>query len=579
MTKSTRILRRAACLSLAALLAAPLLLGVHTARAAQPAQTDSSVTDLSAYSSPEVLVLYQDGGMEVLTYGSMDALASALDTLSNDSSVALVQPNYAYTSAALDTSDPLLEEQWALDNDGSFAMEEQSNPYPVYDDPFAQPTPPWQWHWPGWGRASSASGGGATAQAGIDINLETAWEAYDGGSRDVIVALVDTGIDYSHTDLSGRIWVNEDEIPGNGVDDDGNGYVDDVYGWNFYNNSAQVYTGSEDSHGTHGAGTIAASADNCVGIAGIVQSAHVQVMAVKALGGRDGTGTTADIIRAIQYAEANGAQICNLSLGTDQNDPALYQVMAQSDMLFVVAAGNDGSDIDQKPSYPASYDLDNVIAVANLSCDGALHASSNYGAQSVDLAAPGTYILSTTPGDSYSYMTGTSMSAPMVSAAAAMLYSSMEGATLADVKDVLLATAAPLDSLEGRTATGGMLDLGAAITYDGSLTGRDWERPAGQASGAPESNVQLLRWHGSAYLVIQVQDMDGDLYSAAYTTGAVEASWFQGGAAGHALELDRWGIALLPVTQGGRYTFYAADQAGHETVRMVSLSLANGTGG
>ena len=148
MTKSARILRRAACLPLAALLAAPLLLGVHTARAAQPAQTDGSVTDLSAYSSPEVLVLYQDGGMEVLTYGSMDALASALDTLSKDSSVALVQPNYAYTSAALDTSDPLLEEQWALDNDGSFAMAEQSNPYPVYDDPFAQPTPPWQWHWP-----------------------------------------------------------------------------------------------------------------------------------------------------------------------------------------------------------------------------------------------------------------------------------------------------------------------------------------------------------------------------------------------------------------------------------------------
>lgn len=247
---------------------------------------------------------------------------------------------------------------------------------------------------------------------GVDIGAEDAWALYDGGSRDVVVALVDTGIDYTHADLEGRIWVNEDEIPGNGVDDDGNGYIDDVYGWNFYSGSNQVYTGSEDSHGTHGAGTIAAHADNGIGIAGIVRSDHVKVMAVKALGGWDGSGSTASIIRAIQYAEANGARICNLSLGSSRNDPALYRTIAASDMLFVVAAGNDGADLELAPSYPASYHLDNLITVANLRYDGNLDPTSSYGASSVDLAAPGTHILSTTPGNSYSYMTGTSMAAP-----------------------------------------------------------------------------------------------------------------------------------------------------------------------
>ena len=490
----------------------------------------------------------------------------------------LVQPNYTYTSTALDTSDPLAGEQWALCNDGSFTMEDQSNAYPVFDDPFSPPAPPWQRPWQGWS-TSAGSSGTVTAQAGIDINLEEAWAAYDGGSRDVIVALVDTGIDNTHADLAGRLWVNEDEIAGNGIDDDGNGYVDDVNGWNFYDDSAQVFTGSEDSHGTHGAGTIAAVADNGEGVAGIVQSDHVKVMAVKALGGEEGIGTTADIIQAIAYAEANGAQICNLSLGTTWNDPALYRAMAQSDMLFVVAAGNDGENIDQSPCYPASYDLDNLIAVANLSCDGALHASSNYGAQSVDLAAPGTYILSTTPDGTYSYMTGTSMAAPMVSAAAAMIYSQRTDATLADVKDLLLDTAAPLDSLSGQTATGGMLDLGAAMTSGSALTGRDWDREETQpTASAPEIGVQLLQRYGAAYLLIQIRDADGDLLAAAYTTGAVEADWFQGGAAGQALELDSRGMALLRVTQTGSYTFYAVDQAGNACTETITLSWRSAGG-
>ena len=536
-----------------------------------------SVLDPAAYDSGEILVLYQDGSCETVACQDDAALAETLAQLSAREDVALVQPNYTYESTALSTSDPLLGEQWALDNDGSFQLEEQENRYPVFDDPFEMPSAPWQWIAPWWmWSAGGSTAGSIQVQAvpGIDIGLAEAWELYDGGSRDVVVALVDTGIDYTHEDLAGRIWTNVDEIPGNGIDDDGNGYVDDVYGWNFYSDTNDVYVGTEDAHGTHGAGTIAANADNGTGIAGIVQSDHVKVMAVKALGGSDGSGTTASIIQAIQYAEANGAQICNLSLGSSQNDPALYRTMASSDMLFVVAAGNDGTDLETSPSYPASYDLDNVISVANIRYDGELDPTSSYGAASVDLAAPGSYILSTTPGGTYSYMTGTSMAAPMVSAAAAMVYSAFPNATLADVKDILLASVQKLDSLSDRTATGGMLDLGAAMAYAATAsTGRTWAEPdlTAYADNPPVISLSLSQWLGRRYLTVQVLDADGDLLKAAYASGTRTAADFQGGDAGNPISLDSWGTATFRVRTGGTYTFYAVDQAGNETVRTVEL--------
>ena len=536
-----------------------------------------SVLDPAAYDSGEILVLYQDGSCETVACQDDAALAETLAQLSAREDVALVQPNYTYESTALSTSDPLLGDQWALDNDGSFQLEEQENRYPVFDDPFEMPSAPWQWIAPWWmWSADSSTAGSIQVQAvpGIDIGLAEAWGLYDGGSRDVVVALVDTGIDYTHEDLAGRIWTNVDEIPGNGIDDDGNGYVDDVYGWNFYSDTNDVYVGTEDAHGTHGAGTIAANADNGTGIAGIVQSDRVKVMAVKALGGSDGSGTTASIIQAIQYAEANGAQICNLSLGSSQNDPALYRTMASSDMLFVVAAGNDGTDLETSPSYPASYDLDNVISVANIRYDGELDPTSSYGAASVDLAAPGSYILSTTPCGTYSYMTGTSMAAPMVSAAAAMVYSAFPNATLADVKDILLASVQKLDSLSDRTATGGMLDLGAAMAYAATAsTGRTWAEPdlTAYADNPPVISLSLSQWLGRRYLTVQVLDADGDLLKAAYASGTRTAADFQGGDAGNPISLDSWGTATFRVRTGGTYTFYAVDQAGNETVRTVEL--------
>ena len=281
--------------------------------------------------------------------------------------------------------------------------------------------------------------------SGIDIGAWPAWNFYEqsGNRRQVTVAIIDSGVDVTHPDLQNSIWVNEDEMPGDGVDNDGNGYIDDVNGWNFYNDNGDVSAASGEEHGTHGAGTIAAA--------------------------WDGQGISDNVKEAIRYAEANGADICNMSMGTSSYDPELEEMIRNSSMLFVVASGNGdwtgrGVNLDETPVYPAAYSSENIISVGNLMFDGSLEDSSNYGAASVDIAAPGTHILSTIPGG-YGYLSGTSMSAPMVSGAAALIYSCRTDLDLAGVRNAILETAAPLEDLAGRVSTGGMLDVGAAVNY------------------------------------------------------------------------------------------------------------------
>jgi len=580
---------------------------------------------LSDYINRDVFVYYTDGNYAVITYDSDETLSAGLTALAQDETVLFTQPNYSYKAGALSVNDPLVAQQWALSNDGSFVPEEE-NRYPVYENPFNLPFGSDQWSNPGnyfndyfdeyftdyfdnyfndffndfFGDSFADYFGmnyyrtvtgkqNSSAVAGIDINAEAAWEHYNGGSREVIIALIDTGVDTSHEDLSGSFWVNEDEIAGNGIDDDNNGYVDDTNGWNFYRNNNKIYTGSsDDSHGTHGAGTITASTGNELGISGITDSDSVKIMTLKALGGTSGSGSTASLIEAIRYAEANGASICNLSLAGTSNDRALYQTIADSSMLFVIASGNDGANTDRTPCYPASYDLDNIISVANLSYDGTLHYSSNYGATSVDIAAPGAYILSTTPNNSYGYMTGTSMSAPMVSAAAAMLYSHYDSISLADVKEILLSTATELDSLQGKLTSGGMLNLGAAMAYDietlpeelnpdnAKPTTPDEDDKEQQipvnSSNAPVIKTETLTYMGSTYLIVTITDEDGDLVKTAYASGTLTAEDFKSGASGTAFSLDRDGSASFLVRTSGSYTFYANDSAGNETVQAVTVT-------
>ena len=319
------------------------------------------------------------------------------------------------------------------------------------------------------GSAALSADGTIHSLAGIDINIVPAWKKYDAktGKRQVVVALIDTGVDITHPELCSSIWTNTGEIPGDGIDNDGNGYIDDVYGWNFYDNNAQVFTGTDDNHGTHSAGTIAA-ARNGSGTVGICDPTEVKIMVLKTLGTASGVGTVSNVVKAIRYAQANGASICNLSFGTTKYSEELYQAIKNSGMLFIVAAGNgdasgNGYSIDEQPMYPASFELDNIISVANLRFDGQLDRASNYGAGSVDLAAPGNYILSTIAGNDYTYMSGTSMAAPMVTGTAAMLYSYDASLSLADVRTRILQSVRPLESLSGKVATGGMLDAGAAM--------------------------------------------------------------------------------------------------------------------
>lgn len=423
------------------------------------ADAEPAEYELSDYENNEVLVMDQDGNITLQTFASEEELKAGLDDLAGDDSVAMYQPNFTYESEVVSasiTEDTYSKDQWALENNGSFQGYRTR----------------------------------LTALKNADVDAEKTWQYYT-PKRDVIIALVDTGVQTSHPELTGSFWVNEDEIPGNGKDDDGNGYVDDVDGWNFFNSSNKVYTGSTDAHGTHCAGTISAAKDSGEGISGLADYDNIKIMTVKALGGSEGSGTTLSLTRAIKYAEDNGASICNLSLGTETNDRLLYQTMKKSNMLFVVAAGNGNSagtgiDIDKRPSYPASYDLDNIITVGNMKADGTLHESSDYGAVSVDLAAPGTDIISTTVNGKYAYMTGTSMAAPFVSAAAALVYSCNEELTLADTRQILLDTVKIDTAMKGKVATGGILDCGSAVAY--AVTGDtqdEAEEP--DSSGTPSS--------------------------------------------------------------------------------------------
>lgn len=374
----------------------------------------------------------------------------------------------------LSVKDPYSQYQWGLRNDGELQYVEvvnrfrSSNPRLAYVIDLANQL----------GIPAQVPGPAAyelqetNSVRGIDINIQPAWKLYDSSTeehRPVIVAVIDTGIDINHPELKDAIWVNEDEIPDDGIDNDGNGYVDDVHGWNFFHHNNKVYVGKEDDHGTHAAGTIAAVRGD-MGIAGIADQKYVKIMPVKALGLEEGIGEEEAVINAIRYAEDNGAQICNLSFGTLEYYPRLEQTMRDSKMLFITAAGNgdkdgEGIDVEVIPDYPASFKLDNLISVANLMFDGNLAKSSNYGASTIDIAAPGTYIVSTITNNSYGFMTGTSMAAPMVTGVAAMLYSYRTDLDLQDIKTVLMNSARKLEGLDGLVVSGGMVDAYAALTY------------------------------------------------------------------------------------------------------------------
>ncbi len=319
----------------------------------------------------------------------------------------------------------------------------------------------------------------------VDNGLENALKITP--AQKIIVAVIDTGVDYTHEDLLPNMWRNTKEIPNNGIDDDHNGYIDDIVGWDFLSNDNKPYdlaatdlgdilNGANPGHGTHCAGNVGARGGNGKGISGM--NPNAQIMALRFIG--DEGGTTKGAIGAIRYAVDNGAKVLSNSWGSEGEDPAeaadnlalqeAIQYAMDRNVLFIAAAANSGIDNDNSPkkAFPASYPHDNIISVAAIDSANALASFSNYGATSVDIGAPGVKIFSTTVGNHYSDTVielmganwdGTSMACPHVAGAAALYWSAHPEKNWKEVKAAILSSAKPIPSLTGKTLTGGKLSV------------------------------------------------------------------------------------------------------------------------
>lgn len=342
---------------------------------------------------------------------------AAVSILSNDPNIEYIEPNITYTTFKDGTpSDDLFKKQWGLQNTGKNSG--------------------WIF-FPG--------------KKGVDINAVKAWSITK-GSKDIKIAIIDTGIDYNHEDIAKNIMINQAELNGTkGIDDDGNGYIDDVYGYDFANNDSDPMDGH--GHGTHCAGVIGASHNN-IGIAGIMD--NVQMLPIKFLAD-NGSGTLEGAVKAIDYAIQRGVDIMSNSWGGGGYSQALFDVIKVAQdkgILFVAASGNSRNDNDKWPSYPASYELDNIISVGAIDGKGKKAGFSNYGEKTVHIFAPGVDILSTVPKNKYEKMSGTSMACPHISGIAGLLLSEDSKLDYRELKERLIGTATSSDDLDSKAVSG-----------------------------------------------------------------------------------------------------------------------------
>lgn len=359
------------------------------------------------------------------------------------------------------------------------------------------------------------------------INAPGAWDLTT-NCGSVVVAVIDSGADYNHPDLAANIWANSDETAGNGIDDDANGKIDDTLGWDFVSEDNDPMDAN--GHGTHVAGTIGAVGDNAIGITGLCWGAKIMVLQAFDAAGN---ATVADTIEAMDYARRNGAKIVNASYSDTQFSQAEKDAIAQlnSDgILFVAAAGNEGVDNDQTPSYPAGYDLPNIIAVAASDSNDLLATFSNFGPTTVHVAAPGVSVFSTYPDDTYAFESGSSMAAPHVSGLAALVWSLNPGLSPPQVKARIQDCVDRIPNLEGFIFTVGRINADnslrnipappsnfEAVGVSGSRIDVSWD-----ANYSDAISVKIERRESEASTFVEIASVDPGL--SAYQDTSVQAS-------------------------------------------------------
>ncbi len=357
-------------------------------------------------------------GLEHLQLGRGQRVEQAVERLQQLPFVEYVEPDHVLRA---DTNDTYYYLQWGLENTGQDIR-------------------------------------GTVGTDDADIDAEFAW-VIKTGDPNFVVAVIDTGTDYNHPDLDSNIWTNPGEIPSNGVDDDGNGYIDDIHGYDFWSNDADPM--DENGHGTHVAGTICAESNNEQGVAGVAW--QCKIMALRFLGPNG--GYTSDAISALDYAVSKGVKVSNNSWGGGGYSQSLYNAIQNANTsghLFVAASGNSSDDTDSKPHYPSSYSLGNIISVAATENQDRLSSFSNFGANTVDVGAPGTNIVSTSQGG-YWWMSGTSMAAPHVTGLAVLIWDLHPTWDNIQVRDRIYNTVRPLAALAGITVTGGIINAYEAL--------------------------------------------------------------------------------------------------------------------